>query len=152
MYLRSGDVIPSEVSRIDENGVTFRTSLSASTFVPHDKVQAVELAQPGDVTIKVTKAKRERLLTLPRMQKDNPPTHLIRSRNGDYIRGRLIKLDDKALEVEIRLEPRDHCPRPAGLDRLAPSRTSPARREASADGRSGRMRPGSRPSATMESV
>ena len=27
------------------------------------------------------------------MQKENPPTHLIRSRTGDFLRGRLIKLD-----------------------------------------------------------
>jgi thiol-disulfide isomerase/thioredoxin len=111
LYLRSGDVIPSEIDSIDEQGVKFRTGLSASTFVPHDKVQAVELAQPSEPAIKVTRAKRDRLLTLPRMQKENPPTHLVRSRNGDYLRGRLVKLDDKALELEIRLEgksiPRD---------------------------------------------
>jgi hypothetical protein len=48
---------------------------------------------------------------LPRMQKQDPPTHLIRSRNGDYLRGRLIKMDDKVAQVEVRLEtksiPRD---------------------------------------------
>jgi thiol-disulfide isomerase/thioredoxin len=107
LYLRSGDVIPSEITSIDENGVSFRTSLSASTFVAHDRVKAVELAQQGDVTVKVNKSKRERLLTLPRMQKENPPTHLIRSRTGDYLRGRLIKMDDKTLQVELRLEPKD---------------------------------------------
>jgi len=107
LYLRSGDVIPCEISSIDENGVTFRTSLSASTFVAHEKIKAVELAQLGEPGIKLSKAKRERLLTLPRMQKDNPPTHLIRSRNGDYLRGRLIKMDDKALQLEIRLEPKE---------------------------------------------
>ena len=48
------------------------------------------------------------------MQKENPPTHLIRSRNGDYLRGRLIKLDGTKLQVEIRLEPKE-IPR----DRLA---------------------------------
>ena len=107
LYLRSGDVIPSEITSIDENGVSFRTSLSASTFVAHDKVKAVELAQQGDAVIKINKPKRERLLTLPRMQKENPPTHLIRSRTGDFIRGRLIKMDDKTLQVELRLEPKD---------------------------------------------
>jgi len=107
LYLRSGDVIPSEITSIDENGVFFRTALSASTFVPHDKVKAVELALSPDPAIKLNKAKRERLLTLPRMQKENPPTHLIRSRSGDYLRGRLIKLDGTKLLVEIRLEPKE---------------------------------------------
>ena len=114
MYLRSGDVIPSEITRIDEEGVSFRTSLSASTFVAHDKVKAVELAHPADVAIRMTVPKRDRLLMLPRMQKGNPPTHLIRSRNGDFIRGRLIKMDDKTLQLEMRLETKD-IPR----DRLA---------------------------------
>ena len=54
LYLRSGDVIPSEVTSIDENGVHFRTALSASTFVAHDKVKAVELALPGERAIKLT--------------------------------------------------------------------------------------------------
>jgi thiol-disulfide isomerase/thioredoxin len=127
LYLRSGDVIPSEIDSIDEQGVHFRTGLSASTFVPHDRVQAVELAQPSEQGIRVTRAKRDRLLTLPRMQKENPPTHLVRSRNGDYLRGRLIRLDDKALEIEIRLEgkliPRDRL---ATIVWLHPQETSAA--------------------------
>ena len=44
LYLRDGDVIPSVVTKIDENGVWFRSSLSASTFVSNEKVKAIELA------------------------------------------------------------------------------------------------------------
>ena len=40
LYLRDGDVIPSVVTKIDENGVWFRSSLSASTFVSNEKVKA----------------------------------------------------------------------------------------------------------------
>jgi thiol-disulfide isomerase/thioredoxin len=40
----------------------------------------------------------------PRMQRASPPTHLIRSTNGDYLRGRLVAMDDLQLEMEIRLE------------------------------------------------
>jgi peroxiredoxin len=109
LYLRDGDVIPSVITKIDEAGVTFKTSLSASTFVPHDKVKAVELSpdQTTPTTVRLTKAKQERLLTLPRMQKPDPPTQLIRSKNGDYLRGRLLRMDDKTLQVEIHLETKD---------------------------------------------
>ena len=91
----------------------------------------MELALSPDPAIKLNKAKRERLLTLPRMQKENPPTHLIRSRSGDYLRGRLIKLDGTKLLVEIRLEPKE-IPR----DRLSlivwlhPDELDPARKTA----------------------
>jgi peroxiredoxin len=104
LFLRTGDMIPCDVTRIDEEGVTFRTPLSESTFVSHDKVKAVELAAETAISVRLNKSKRERLLTLPRMQKDSPPTQLIRSKNGDFLRGRVIAMDDKKLQVEVRLE------------------------------------------------
>ncbi|MFI5457960.1 MAG: TlpA family protein disulfide reductase [Isosphaerales bacterium] len=130
LFLRDGDVIPSVVTRIDADGVWFRTSLSASTFVAHDKVKAVELAAetPNAATVRLTKTKRDRLLTLPRMQKASPPTHLIRSKNGDYLRGRVSTMDDKNLHVEVRLDdkevPRDRVSRIIWLhpDELDPSK------------------------------
>ena len=118
LYLRDGDVIPCVITKIDADGVWFKTSLSKSTFVAHAKVKAVELAADGSGTadkVVLTRSKMERLLTLPRMQKADPPTHLIRSKNGDYLRGRVMKMDAKTLEVEIRLEnkelPRDRIAR-----------------------------------------
>ena len=86
--------------------------------------------------IRLSKSKRERLLTLPRMQKGSPPTHLIRSKNGDYLRGRVIEMDDKTLQVEVRLEtkevPRDRISRIIWLhpDELeaGPDRREAARR------------------------
>ena len=59
----------------------------------------------------IDEAKRDRLLTLPRTQRDSPPTHLIISKNGDFLRGRIIEMDEARLQVEVRLEvkeiPRD---------------------------------------------
>ena len=110
MHLRSGDTIPCEVTKISEEGITFKTSLSDATFVPHDKVKAVELSVV-DGPPKLNKTKRERLLTLPRLQRDSPPTQLIRSKNGDFLRGRIIDMDDQELRLEVRIEtkkiPRD---------------------------------------------
>jgi peroxiredoxin len=134
LYLRDGDVIPSVVTKIDENGVWFRSSLSASTFVANEKVKAVELAPepPGSTpSVRLTRTKRDRLLTLPRMQKPDPPTHLIRARSGDYLRGRVTGMDDKMLKVELRAEtkevPRDRISRIIWLhaDELDPSKKPP---------------------------
>ena len=41
------------------------------------------------------------------MQKDSPPTHLIRSKDGDFLRGRILDMDDKRLSIEIRLEAKE---------------------------------------------
>jgi thiol-disulfide isomerase/thioredoxin len=103
LHLRSGDTIPCKVSRADEKGVHFKSEVSEATFIAHTQLKVLEL-MPQVASTAIAKAKKERLLTLPRMQRDNPPTQLIRSSNGDYLRGRLTKMDDKELEVEIRLE------------------------------------------------
>ena len=140
LYLRSGDVIPSVITGIDENGVRFRSSMSNSTFVPHDKVKAVELAPEQPITVKLNKTKRERLLTLPRMQKASPPTHLIRSRNGDYLRGRV--LDDGRQAGPGRDPARGEGPaaRPDRADHLARiPRSSTRRRSPPTDGQATRV-------------
>jgi thiol-disulfide isomerase/thioredoxin len=107
LYLRTGDTIPAEVTKIDEQGIWIQTQVSDSHFVPHDKIKAVELASQITTQIRLSKSKRERLMTLPRMQKSSPPTHLIRSIQGDYLRGRIVKMDDKTLEVEVRLDTKE---------------------------------------------
>jgi peroxiredoxin len=84
--------------------LTFKSTVSDSTFVPHDKIKAVELTLDGRGPVSLTRTKRDRLLTLPRMQKGNPPTHLIRSRDGDYLRGRIVEMDDKRLVFEMRMQ------------------------------------------------
>jgi thiol-disulfide isomerase/thioredoxin len=104
IHLRTGDIVPCEVTKIDETGVSFKSTISDSTFVANDKIKAVELASETNDAIRLTRSKRDRLLTVPRMQKDSPPTQMIRSRNGDYLRGRVIMMDAKALQVEVRLE------------------------------------------------
>jgi peroxiredoxin len=109
LFLRDGDVIPSRITKIDADGVWFKSSLSTSTFVPHGKVKAVELAPepPNAHTIRLTRIKRDRLLMLPRMQKADPPTQLIHSKDGDYLRARISSMDEKVLKVEVRLENKD---------------------------------------------
>ncbi len=105
LYLRTGDTIQCRVERIDERGVTFHSPRFDATFVPNDKIKAVELENRSRAT-KIDISKRDRLLTLPRMQKDDPPTHLIRSIDGDYLRGRLVELNDKTLMIEVREDSR----------------------------------------------
>jgi peroxiredoxin len=135
LYLRDGDVIPSVVTKIDEKGVWFRSSLSGSTFVANERVKMVELAPDptngSPPPVRLTRVKKDRLLMLPRMQKTDPPTHLIRSRSGDYLRARVTGMDDKTLKVEVRLEskdvPRDRISRIIWLhaDELDPSKKPP---------------------------
>jgi thiol-disulfide isomerase/thioredoxin len=90
---------------MDEKGVTFKTPISDATFVEHAKIKSVELiATHGSPQL--DEIKRDRLLTLPRLQKDSPPLHLICSKNGDFLRGRIVEMDETQLKVEVRQESR----------------------------------------------
>ncbi|NQV26224.1 MAG: TlpA family protein disulfide reductase [Rhodopirellula sp.] len=106
LHLRTGDTIPCEVVSVDEDGLHFTTPLSDATFVSNERIKGVELdGQLGSPTLDETK--RNRLLTLPRLQKGSPPTHLIYSANGDFLRGRLIGMNQQVLTVEVRLANRE---------------------------------------------
>lgn len=36
------------------------------------------------------------------MQRDRPPTHLLRLVDGDYLRGRLVRVDDASVSFDVR--------------------------------------------------
>jgi thiol-disulfide isomerase/thioredoxin len=103
IYLLAGDRIPCIVSRIDDRGVHFSSSVVDSDMIPHEQIKALELV-PFTAGATLAEEKRTRLLTLPRMQRNNPPTHLIASTSGDYLRTRLQSMDGQALVAETRLE------------------------------------------------
>lgn len=103
LHLRSGDTIPCNVASADENGVTFSSPITDAKFVRHDQLKVLELV-PDASPVQIEAQKKERLLMLPRMQRDNPPTHLVRSIDGDYLRGRMVSMDEHQLQIEIRLD------------------------------------------------
>jgi len=137
LYLISGDTIPCKLTRIDEQGIGFESPMTSSKFVPHHLIKAVVLIPertsskessqmqnnfPPGVRIfrgvggqgsspnqqqTLDAKKRERLLTVPRMQKTNPPTHLVCASNGDYLRGRILEMNEETLRIELRLATRE---------------------------------------------
>lgn len=136
LHLVTGDTIPCTVTKIDDKGIGFDSPMTSSHFVPHHMIKAVELIIektpkrpstpvphnfPPGVRIIVNNRgqatnqpkntidpkKQDRLLTLPRMQKANPPTHLVCARNGDILRGRIVEMNADTLRVELRLETRE---------------------------------------------
>lgn len=104
IYLRSGDRFPAAITAIDETGVTFQSKVTDATFVRHEAMKAIRFG--AGINAPLTAEKRERLLTVPRLQRDSPPTHLVQSIHGDYLRCRLLEMSGDTLKVEVRLEPK----------------------------------------------
>ena len=105
LVLRSGDVVPAAVETIDATGVRLRSPTTAGAgenvvSVANHLVRAIEL-DPTAGSSKIPPDRFQRLTTLPRSQRDDPPTHLLRLRTEDYLRGRLESIDDD--EVVFRV-------------------------------------------------
>ncbi len=105
MALRSGDLIPVAVERINATGAWVRSPVTGeagreSVVVAGDLVKAIEL-DPTASTQGIPRDIFERLLTVPRSQQSDPPTHLLRLRTGDYLRGKLIALDESVVTFEV---------------------------------------------------
>jgi len=99
VYLKTGDSIICEVLSADAKGLRIRTELVPDLFVPAIALRAVELLPGGAGSI--SKDKLARLLTLPRMQQADPPTHMLRLPNGDYLRGKIVSLDKRMLRMNV---------------------------------------------------
>lgn len=103
LFLRTGDVLPCTVLGISATGLELSTPVATGTGaikVPTPLVQAVELLPSAGRGI--DKARAERLLTLPRMRRADPPRHLLRLENGDYIRGTVVGLDADTLTIDLQ--------------------------------------------------
>lgn len=103
--LVSGDMVPAAVERIDATGVRLRSPVTESggrrpVTVANPLVKAIDF-DPAAASKGIPKAQFERLLTLPRAQQADPPTHLLRLRSGDYLRGRLVTLDEAEVVFDV---------------------------------------------------
>ncbi|MFM7290341.1 MAG: hypothetical protein ACKO6B_03800 [Planctomycetia bacterium] len=103
LILRTGETFPCRVEAIDERGVRVRMPGSEPVTVADEWVQALELAPAG--SRELTSDKFRGLTTLPRSQRQQPPTHVLRSGQGDYLRGQLVSLDAATLRIAVEAGP-----------------------------------------------
>jgi len=105
--LVTGDVVPCAIVGINDQQVRLKTPVvdgaGDSVAVAGSLLRAVEI-DPAAPPRELPRALVTRLLTLPRSQRATPPTHLVRLRDGDYLRGRLQSLDSETLVIDVRGE------------------------------------------------
>lgn len=103
LFLVSGDCFSGKVRTANTEELEFESSLFERNRVPTSQVRGVRVVDYQGVDA-IDRATRARILTLPRVQRKNPPTHLVVSRDGDIVRGRLISFDRDEIRMEVRGE------------------------------------------------
>lgn len=104
LILRTGETLPCRVEAIDDAGVRVLLQGGEPATVAADQVQAVELV-PAE-TRPLTADKFRSLTMLPRSQRQQPPTHVLRSVQGDYLRGRLVSMDTQTVRIAAAAQER----------------------------------------------
>ena len=104
LILRTGEALFCRVESIDEQSVRVRVPGGEPATVAADQVQAVELVPA--VARPLTAEKIRSLTMLPRSQRQQPPTHVVRSLQGDYLRGRLVSMDEQTVRIAVEADPR----------------------------------------------
>ena len=112
LILRTGETLLCRVESIDEPSLRVRVPGGEVVTVSGEWVQALELVTAGGRQL--TSEKFRSLTTLPRSQRQQPPTHVLRSVQGDYLRGRLVSMDKSTVRMALEAGPRD---KPVALSR-----------------------------------
>ena len=102
VQMASGEVLIAQQVAWQPGTLTITLPTGGKQELADAEVKAVELTRGDAETLELKAALREALLTVPRQGQANPPTHLVRSASGDFLRGQLISLDDTSLVVAVR--------------------------------------------------
>jgi thiol-disulfide isomerase/thioredoxin len=105
LYLVSGDSVPANIESLRDGVMSLGSTYFGDAKIDASLIKGIRnLVYSGADAI--AKETLQRLLMVPRAQRTNPPTHLVVSREGDAVRGRLLEMDMDTLLLEVRGEER----------------------------------------------
>lgn len=101
LFLTNGDCFPAIIKSLDEIQTVFHSTMFEGTKINNELIRGIRVLAHAGME-QMDSGAQKKLLTLPRMQRSNPPTHLIVARQGDAIRGRLKSINDDFAVLEVR--------------------------------------------------
>jgi thiol-disulfide isomerase/thioredoxin len=104
-FLTNGDSIPGKLESFREGVLQFSSDLFGSSRIDGRHVRGMRrLVYTGTDLMDAVSLKR--LLTIPRMARTSPPSHLVIARDSDVIRGDITFMDEDVIKLEVRGEER----------------------------------------------
>jgi len=103
LFLLSGDSIPAKMDSLRDGVLYLGSEYFGNTKITSSLVRAYRnLVYTG--LDGMPKEVMDRLLSVPRIQRKDPPTHLIVSNEGDAVRGKIVEMDLDSISIEVRGE------------------------------------------------
>jgi len=117
LHLRHGEIIPCRVSSYDRETLGFQSPFLTRQTIDLEHVKAIEfkpvgeggslhalddwlretLDAPPESSMAIDPLKLDHALTVPRFNRDRPPTHILVARNGDLMRGTLLGISESSV-------------------------------------------------------
>ncbi len=122
LHLRNGESIPCRVTSYDRDSLGFQSPFLKRRKIDSGQVKAIEfkpvekrgsshamddwlrtrLGTEPETAGAIDPIKLDHALTLPRLQRGSPPTHILVARNGDLMRGRLLGISASSVHFESK--------------------------------------------------
>ena len=127
LHLKTGEVLPCQVSSYDEEIFSFQSPFITerkidSPFVKGIEFEPLKRPDPNEEPLSelnqwlneirgteqkpslgIDLVKLERALTVPRFNRDNPPSHLLVANTGDLKRGKLLTINGQTIQFDSKL-------------------------------------------------
>ena len=127
LHLKTGEAIPCQVLSYDEKRFGFQAAFIAgrkidSPFVKGIEFKPLKRPDPNEEpssklnqwlneirgaeqkpSLGIDLVKLERALTVPRFNRDNPPSHLLVANTGDFKRGKLLTINGQTIQFDSKL-------------------------------------------------
>ena len=107
LHLRNGEVIPCEVLSCDKESLEFKSPFLQTRTMKSFHLKAIDLNIETLITraskLTIDQKKLERALTVPRFNRESPPSHILVANNGDLKRGHLSVINGQTVQFESKL-------------------------------------------------
>jgi len=108
LHLKNGEVLPCQVESYDKNTLVFQSPFIVVGKVDSAHVKGIEFANgtfgaKDEESVTINDVKLERALTVPRFNRDNPPSHVLVAKTGDLMRGSLLGISRQIVQFESKL-------------------------------------------------
>lgn len=101
IHLNNGEAIPCSVESWNANGLEIKSPFLDGQQAPISEVRAVDFAS-AELIPDLDQERKERTLTVPRMYRTRPPSHILIARNGDMMRGQIRAIQSGVMVFESR--------------------------------------------------
>ena len=105
LHLTNGEVMPCQILSYDRQTLGFESPFVIQRTLDAQFIKAIEFSplKRQEDELGVDAAKLQRALTVPRFNRNSPPTHILMARNGDLKRGSLLGISTRSVQFQSKL-------------------------------------------------